>query len=68
VNAKLSNNSYTSLIWASENGHLEVVRALLDAKANVNAKTDTGYTALQRARSEGHMDVVALLRQHGANE
>ena len=28
----------TCLIWASMNGHVEVVRAVLDARANLNAQ------------------------------
>ena len=30
-------NGYTSLIWASQDGHLEVVKALVAAGADINA-------------------------------
>ena len=34
--------SYTALIWASGSGSLEVVKALMDAGADLNTKTDVG--------------------------
>ena len=37
-----SQSGYTALIWASLNGHLEVVKALVAAKADVNAKNNVG--------------------------
>jgi ankyrin repeat protein len=44
------------LILAAENGHTVTVKALIDAKANVNAKNNDGNTALMlaavRCRSE----------------
>ena len=49
---------------ASQNGHDDVVRALLAAKADVNAKEDDGTTALSAA--EDHADIKALLLQAGA--
>ena len=35
--ATVSQNGYTPLIWASQNGHLEVVKALVAAGADINA-------------------------------
>lgn len=49
------------LMAASQNGHLEVVRPLLDAKADVNRKTDNGFTALILASQNGHAEVVRAL-------
>ena len=45
VNAK-NNDGQTALMWASDNGHIEVVRLLLENGANVNAKKDDGQTVL----------------------
>jgi serine/threonine-protein phosphatase 6 regulatory ankyrin repeat subunit B len=53
---------------ASQNGHQEVVRALLDAKADVNAKAGDGDTALMMASQNGHQEVVQLLKSVGADE
>jgi uncharacterized protein len=60
VNAKADNGG-TALIQASQNGHLEVVRALLAANADVNAKLADGFTALMIASEKGHLDVVRAL-------
>jgi ankyrin repeat protein len=49
------------LIQASRNGHLEVVRALLAAKAEVNAQTG-GETALSLATKGGFAEIVQLLK------
>lgn len=45
VNVK-ANDGLTALIWASDNGCVEVVRLLLENGANVNAKKDDGQTVL----------------------
>ena len=52
---------------AAEGGHLEVVRTLLDAKADVNATTSSGWTALKAAAKGGHLEVAALLKSFGAH-
>jgi ankyrin repeat protein len=58
----------TPLICASYNGHVEVVRLLLE----YGAKTDiiaglVNWTALMGASAEGHVEVVRLLLECGAN-
>jgi hypothetical protein len=50
-----------ALMFASENDHLEVVGALLDAKADVNAKRDDDVTALMIASENDHPEVVRAL-------
>merc|ERR1719402_1476275 len=51
---------------ASQEGHLELVRYLLEAGANVTATTGTGDTALTYACENGHTDVADLLLQYNA--
>ena len=53
----------TPLYWASSKGHLEVVRALLDAKAEVNKADNDGRTPLYQALSNKHPEIAALLRE-----
>ena len=49
-----------------EGGYEEIVGALLDANADMNAKEDHGVTALQLAKASGRSKVVLLLRRAGA--
>jgi ankyrin repeat protein len=58
----------TALHLAAESGHLEVVRALVDAKANVEAKSRIGgYTPLHLAATGAYAEVVRALLDAGAN-
>ena len=56
----------TSLMEASIRGFIDVVKALLDAHADVNARDDYGETALMFAAGKGHAEVVGLLLKAGA--
>ena len=49
------------LFVASENGHVEVARLLLEAKADKDKVKDQGETALFVAARHGHLDVACLL-------
>ncbi len=51
---------------ATENGDLEVLKALVEGGANVNAKNPDGDSLLQVARSRKQQPVVDFLLQHGA--
>jgi len=64
VNA--TNELYTALMLASENGHMEVVKVLLAAGADVNVKSRTGNTALSQATEQGHSEIIELLKKAGA--
>ena len=53
---------------ASQNGHAECARRLLDAKADVQlGKKDNGWTSLMAAGQNGHIGVVELLLERGAD-
>jgi ankyrin repeat protein len=56
----------TPLIVAAQDGHVDVIRTLLAAKADVNAKAVNGITALVVASSSGQLDVVQALLDKGA--
>ncbi|XP_064395533.1 ankyrin repeat and protein kinase domain-containing protein 1-like isoform X4 [Halichondria panicea] len=56
-----------ALCWASDNGHDEIVRVLLAAKATVNTQIKSGATPLWAASFEGHQKSMELLIDAGAN-
>lgn len=56
------------LRFACCNGELELMRLLLAAGADVNAKNERGDTPLSVAAEKGYTDIVELLRAHGAVE
>ncbi|PYS93096.1 MAG: hypothetical protein DMF64_06075 [Acidobacteria bacterium] len=56
----------TPLIRAAQNGHIKVMRALLEHGADVNAQDDRGETALMIAAGETDPDMVRLLLSKGA--
>lgn len=56
----------TPLMEAAQEGHIELVRFLLENRANVHAQTQTGDTALAYACENGHTDVAEILLMYGA--
>jgi ankyrin repeat protein len=59
---------YLVITWSSfRNGHVAVVRALLERGANIEAKEGDGSTPLYVAAQNGHVDVVKLLLKRRAN-
>lgn len=57
----------TPLMEAAQEGHLDLVRYLLETNANVHTQTQTGDTALTYACENGHTDVADLLLQFSAD-
>ena len=63
-------------MYASHNGHIEVVKLLLEAGAVADIQNNSGQTALSMARSRvslgrdyrDYTDIVRLLREAGATE
>jgi ankyrin repeat protein len=56
----------TALIYATRNGHVACVKALLDAGAKPNMRTKKGSTALSIATKFEQNAIAALLRENGA--
>ncbi|KAA0166987.1 hypothetical protein FNF28_02911 [Cafeteria roenbergensis] len=55
------------LIRASKNGHVGIVRMLLDRGASVDATDDYRTTALLWATKHGYVDIVRMLLDRGAS-
>ena len=62
ANVKADNN--WTLRYASENGHLEVVKYLVSQEADIQANNNW---AVQLASRNGHLEVVKYLVSQGAN-
>ncbi|OLQ15447.1 Ankyrin-2 [Symbiodinium microadriaticum] len=56
----------TALFVASERGHLEVTRLVLEANADTEKALEDGATPLYLAAQSGQLEVVRLLLQAGA--
>ena len=57
----------TPLYLSAQNGHLEVVKFLVQHKSNVNVESNTGSVPIIVAAGGGHGDVVQILINNGAN-
>ena len=69
VDAARTTDGWTALMWASQNGHLEVVRDLCKKSANVNAaSTVSGVTALMNACIKGHVTIARFLITQGSKK
>ena len=59
----------TPLLIAAQNGHLEVVRFLVESGAKKDQCTiDDGSTPLRVAAQKGHLEVVRFLAESRANK
>ncbi|MDH4241493.1 MAG: ankyrin repeat domain-containing protein [Phycisphaerae bacterium] len=57
----------TLLIEAAANGHLDVVKLIIENGADVNLKGEAWYGPLHAAAAKGHIEVVKILLENGAD-
>jgi len=67
VNSRSFQGASTPLSLASEKGHVDLARMLIDLGADVSAQTDDGWTALHLASENGHVDLARMLIDLGAD-
>ncbi|VDI16414.1 Hypothetical predicted protein, partial [Mytilus galloprovincialis] len=67
-NVDLSNKGgWSPLKTASDKGHTEIVKLLLEKDANVDLCNKDGWSPLYRASNNGHTDIVKLLLEKNPN-
>jgi len=67
VNAKEPKENQTALMWAAAERHPDVVKALIDAHADLKAHTKEGFTAIHFAAREGDLETVKVLLAAGVD-
>ncbi|XP_070562837.1 KN motif and ankyrin repeat domain-containing protein 1-like isoform X2 [Ptychodera flava] len=61
VNIRATQAGQTALMLAVSHGRLDMVKLLLESKADVNMQDEDGSTALMCASEHGHLEIVKLL-------
>ena len=66
LGADIELGASTPLMEAAQEGHINIVKYLIEKKANVRAVTNTGDSALTYACAHGHTVIAEILLQFGA--
>jgi len=66
-NAPIARGGLTALLFAARQGEIETAKALLDAKADINAVDSDGNNALTLSILNTHYDLAKLLIDRGAD-
>ena len=66
VNAKTRFNRY-GMHYAVTYGYIEIIKKLIDAKADIDVIDSSGDTPLMLAIQTNNYDICKLLIEHGAN-
>jgi uncharacterized protein len=65
VNATEPAQNQTALMWAIAERHADVVRLLIEHRADIQARTKQGFTALHFAAREGNLEAARVLLAAG---
>jgi ankyrin repeat protein len=57
----------TALIYATREGNMDAVKALVEGGANINTQSADKFTPLVMAITNGHLDMAMYLLNHGAD-
>ncbi len=67
VNISSTNRDNPPLLNAIENGHIDIVKLLIENDANINIKDSGDWTPLIMASFYGHLDIIEYLLENGAD-
>lgn len=67
VNAKEPTQNQTAAMWAAAEGHTQVLRTLIEVKADLKAHTKTGFTPLHFAARVGDLEAARMLLDAGVD-
>ena len=67
VNAKEPTQNQTALMWAAAERHADVMKLLIEHKADLQARTKKGFSALHFSAREGDVDSARLLLAAGVD-
>jgi ankyrin repeat protein len=59
---------WTALMIAAQYGYVDIVKSLLERKADINLKDANGDTALKLAEKNNYNEIIKLLKEAGAKE
>lgn len=65
--ATVQKDGWSAIHYAATNGNLDIVKFLIDKKADVDAESPNGTTPLMMACKYGHIQVVKYLLDHDAD-
>lgn len=66
INERSSENGWTALMFAINNGSAKIVDVLIESGADVNIEDLNGLTPIKFARRTGNKEIVSLLLKAGA--